>query len=355
MKKFILFLQILFLYLFSFSQNLNLEVIQKGVFDDREYVGIYKPLNQVIFGESSRINLVLNADSNHSIHVGYSNFYEFGAPLKDIYHFLSAFYNFNKSFFDFKIGLFDRTEYTNQFPICLIDPVYQYYRHNIEGVGISVNKNFIKVKFFCDWNSRQTFVKNERFNIGTDLKLTWKKLYSQTFFSMQHLAGKSDTTEPQGLRDNLQVLTGIGWSDTLIKNLHLDLFASYLVGWDRNRGYIEVQNYDWVKANGLFAQAKIKYKYFGVNYYFYYGQSQNIFLGNPFYGSNKPNFTNINFDYTGKRIYHRIELLAFYENKNLNANFRMAFHITDGGLQLQPILQITYKLGVKLYQAKPKN
>lgn len=307
------------------SQNFEYQVLFEGIGDNREFFS-QKAKPQTILGSRGAFEIGIEQD-NHKIRTGFSQLLEFGSDLDYHKPKLTLYYQFIDTKTTFKFGAFPRRG-TIDFPLAMLTDTLLYYRPNIEGFFSEVRWNWGKQNGFVDWYSRQTDTKRESFMAGFSGEIFHKNLFLQNYILMFHDAGPAIDIPGDHIKDYLgyALQAGIRTSETSEFNGYIK--AGILSSSFRERS---VTN-GFINATSLFAEAKGKYKNFGVKSILSSGGNHKFNYGDRFYGV---------------KNYWRTDVIWYFINhKNIRGTFNLSFHLLDwNDLDQQQQLSIIYVFG----------
>jgi hypothetical protein len=325
MKKLLVILFI-FASLLGKSQNFEYQVLFEGIGDNREYAQSGKALSQSILGSRGAFELGVEKD-NHRIRGGLSQLLEFGSDIDAQKPKLTLYYQYNDLQKEFKFGAFPRRG-TIDFPLAMLADTLLYYRPNIEGLFGEVRWNWGKQNGFVDWVSRQTDIKRENFMAGFSGEIFYKNLFIQNYVLMFHDAGPGIDIPGDHIRDYLgyALQAGIRTSETSAVNGYVK--AGILSSSFRERSVTD----GFQTQTGLFAEAKGRYKNYGIKSVLSSGGSHQFKTGDTFY-----------------RVanYWRTDVIWYFINhERVKGTFNLSFHIVDWkDLDQQQQMSIVYVFG----------
>ena len=325
MKK---LLSIIFVFtaLSGIAQNFEYQVLFEGIGDNREYSHSNKAESQTILGSRGAFEIGLKSDS-HRIHVGLSHLLEFGSDINAQKPKLILYYQYSDERKDFLFGAFPRRGRID-FPLAMLTDTLLYYRPNIEGLFTEIRWDWGHENGFVDWVSRQTATKRENFIAGFSGETAWKNLFFQNYFLMYHDAGPSVYIPGDHVKDYLGFALQGG-----IRTPEKSLFSGYIKAGILNSDYRERKVTDgFIIATSFFAEAKGKYKNFGIKSVLNAGAGHRFKDGDRFYRV---------------KNYLRTDAIWYFINyKQVKGTFNLSFHLVDWKyLDQQQQMSIIYVFG----------
>lgn len=342
MKKYILLATMLWFAALCFSQTPEWGVSVTPFFDNTEFGGSKKEIDQTMAGTRVAPEIGLSFDTLHRVHVGIAMLQEFGSSKEvDSYHPI-AYYEFNQAPFKFCMGAFPRDSVTGDYPRVFFQDSISYYRPLINGLVWKIYNSSSHMKVWIDWTGRQTETQREAFFMGWAGKTQKGMLYLQHFGYMFHYAKMKNAPDSQYIHDNGLALTSIGIDlskQTGFEKLNVD--AGWLIGLEDSRG-----SGGWQTHNALLVQANIEYKgvgfsdsyYRGVGQMSFYEQENNkLYWGEPIYRN---------------REYNRADFyVKFINTDKVNVKFVYTLHAAENNIFHEQGLYAS----INLNNYKPKN
>jgi len=275
-KSFYILLTLFMLSHFAASQDFEWNAGLDGFLDNREFYSIENP--QTIFGSRLRGEIGGSLNGIHRLRGGLNFLFEFGSDPWVKRPDLTAYYELDYKPFNFFIGSFPRSSLLD-FPIALMSDTLNYYRPNIQGVYLGLNKSWGYQNVFIDWTSRQTDTLPERFIFGLSGEARIGIFFYNHHFMMGHFAGSGDNPG-QPVRDNGGFDINIGSDLSSFVPLDtLQFSVGTLVSFDRDR-----QSEDgWNTPAGFMARGMVMWKGLGLEGLYYAGEGGTFLYGDPFY------------------------------------------------------------------------
>lgn len=275
-KSFYILVTLSLLSQFVNSQDFEWNAGLDGFLDNREYFSIENP--QTIFGSRIRGEIGGSLNGTHRLRAGLNFLYEFGSDPWKLRPDLTAYYELNHKPLNFYIGAFPRRTLLD-FPIALLSDTLNYYRPNIQGVYLGLNKGWGSQNVFIDWTSRQTDTLPERFIFGQSGEARFGMFFYNHHFMMGHFAGTGDNPG-QAVRDNGGFDLNLGTNLSSFVPLDTLLFSiGTLVSLDRDRQVGD----SWNTPAGLMLRGMVMWKGLGLEGLYYAGEGGNFLYGDPFY------------------------------------------------------------------------
>ena len=322
----------LFILLFVFTsfvgiaQDFEYQVLFEGIGDNREYSHSNKAESQTILGSRGAFEFGLKSE-NHRIRVGLSHLLEFGSDINAQKPKLILYYQYSDKKKDFLFGAFPRRGRID-FPLAMLTDTLLYYRPNIEGMFGEVRWDWGHENAFVDWVSRQTAVNRENFIVGFSGKISYKNLFVDNYLLMFHDAGPAINIPGGNVKDYLgyAIQAGIKTNDNFIINGYIK--AGILESSYRERRVTD----GFENANSLFAEAKARYKNFGVKSVLSSGEGHKFKYGDLFYRV--------------KNYWRTDAIWYFINHERVKGTFNLSFHLIDWKyLDQQQQMSIIYVFG----------
>jgi hypothetical protein len=264
---------------------------------------------------------------NHRIRGGLSQLLEFGSDLDYHKPKLTLYYEFSDNKKDFLFGAFPRRGRID-FPLAMLTDTLLYYRPNIEGLFGEVRWDWGRQNGFVDWVSRQTEIKRENFMAGFSGEIFYNNLFFQNYLLMFHDAGPAVDIPGDHIKDYLGYALQIG-----IRTSETSEFTGYIKAGILSSAYRERSVTDGFESStSLFAEAKGKYKNFGVKSVLSSGAGHKFKTGDRFYQV---------------KNYWRTDVIWYFINhERVKGTFNLSFHLLDwSDLDQQQQLSIVYIFG----------
>lgn len=324
MKKYLVLLLISIAFLGK-SQNFEYQFLFEGIGDNREY---FNPiaLPQTILGSRGAFEVGVEID-NHRIRGGLSQLFEFGSDIDFHQPKLTLYYQFTDKQKEFLFGSFPRRGRIN-FPLAMLTDTLLYYRPNIEGLFLESRWDWGKQNLFVDWTSRQTDFERENFLVGFSGEVSYKNMFVENYILLFHNAGPAIDIPGDHIKDYLgfAVQAGVRTPETAEFK---GLFKAGVLGSSfRERSITN----GFINATSFFAEAKGRYKNYGIKSVLSSGGSHKFAFGDRFYRA---------------KNYWRTDLIwHFINHEKIKGQFNYSFHIIDwADLDQQQQLSIIYVFG----------
>jgi hypothetical protein len=324
MKKIFTILFVIIAFLAK-SQNYEYQVLFEGIGDNREYFNeIAYP--QTILGARGAFEIGVKFD-NHRLRGGLSHLLEFGSDIDAQKPKLTLYYQFRETQNEFLFGAFPRRDKID-FPLAMLNDTLLYYRPNIEGMFGKVKWKWGYQNGFVDWISRQTDIKSEIFTTGSSGEIFHNNLFLQNYILLTHNATPIIHGPEFHIKDYLGFALQAG-----IRTAEKSKLQGYFKAGILNSNYRERNVTDgYITAISLFAEAKGKYKNFGVKSVLSSGGSHQFAYGDLFYQA---------------KNYWRTDVIWYFINhEKVKGTFNLSFHVIDwNDLDQQQQLSVIYVFG----------
>ncbi len=324
MKK-LLILSFIFASFLAQAQNFEYKVLFEGIGDNREFFS-NKALPQTILGTRGTFEIGVDMDG-HRLRGGLSHLFEFGSDIDDQKPKLTLYYQFNNEQTEFIFGSFPRRGKID-FPLAMLTDTLLYYRPNIEGMFGNVKWDWGHQNGFVDWVSRQTDTKRENFMAGFSGEIFYKNLFLQNYLLMFHDAGPAIDIPGDHIKDYLGFAVQAGIRTSKESNFQAYVKAGILGSSFRERS---VSN-GFSNATSFFAEAKGKYKNFGIKSVLNSGAGHRFAYGDRFYRV---------------KNYLRTDVIWYFVNcEQVKARFNLSFHLIEwDDIDQQQQLSVIYVFG----------
>ncbi|HSO85275.1 MAG TPA: hypothetical protein VLQ91_01895 [Draconibacterium sp.] len=307
------------------SQIFEYQVLFEGIGDNREFYNDFG-YPQTILGARGAFETGVKFD-NHRLRGGLSQLLEFGSDIDAQKPKLTLYYQFNNEQTEFIFGAFPRRDKID-FPLAMLTDTLLYYRPNIEGFFGKKNWNWGHQNGFIDWISRQTNENREIFTAGSSGEIFLKNLFLQNYILMTHVAQPAIRIPGKSVSDFVGFVLQAG-----IRTSEKSKFQGYL-----KAGILESSHRDrFVSDNfqnsvSLFAEAKGKYKMFGLKSVLSSGDGHSFAYGDLFYHA---------------KNYLRTDVIWYFINhEKVKGTFNLSFHVIDWEeLNNQQQLSVIYVFG----------
>ncbi|KAF0235587.1 MAG: hypothetical protein FD181_3412 [Prolixibacteraceae bacterium] len=307
------------------SQNFEYQGLFEGIGDNREYFNNYG-FPQTILATRTAFEAGVKSN-NHKIRGGFSYLFEFGSDIDAQKPKLTLYYQFSDQQTEFLFGAFPRRDKID-FPLAMLTDTFLYYRPNIEGMFGELQWEWGRQNGFIDWISRQTDYNSEIFTAGTSGEIFVKNFFLQNYILMTHDAVPIIRTPNTHIEDYLGFALQAGIRTTQNTEFEGYVKAGILGSSFRQRSVTD----GYLSALSLFAEAKGKYKNFGIKSVLSSGASHKFAYGDLFYRA---------------KNYLRTDAIWYFINhEKVKGTFNFSFHIIDWEeLNNQQQLSIIYVFG----------
>jgi len=324
MKKLLTILFVLITFLGN-SQDFEYQVLFEGIGDNREYFNdIAYP--QTILGARGAFEVGVKFD-NHRIRGGLSQLLEFGSDIDAQIPKLTLYYQFKNDKNEFLFGAFPRRDKID-FPLAMLTDTLLYYRPNIEGMFSELHWEWGRQNAFIDWISRQTDYNSEIFTAGTSGEIFVQNLFLQNYILMTHDAVPIIRTADTHIEDYLGFALQAG-----IRTRENSAFDGYIKAGVLGSSFRQRSVTDgYINAASFFAEAKGRYKVFGIKSVLSSGGSHKFAYGDLFYRA---------------KNYSRTDAIWYFINhEKVKGVFNLSFHVIDWKeLNMQQQLSVIYVFG----------
>lgn len=324
MKKLLVVLFVLIAFLAE-SQDFEYQVLFEGIGDNREYFNdIAYP--QTILGARAAFETGVRFDK-HRIRGGLSYLFEFGSDIDAQIPKVILYYQFKGKQDEFLFGAFPRRDKID-FPLAMLTDTLLYYRPNIEGMFGELHWKWGHQNGFLDWISRQTDYNSEIFTAGTSGEIFVKNFFLQNYLLMTHDAVPIIKTPESYIEDYLGFALQAGIRTAENPGFNGYIKAGVLGSSFRQRSVTD----GYINAASFFAEAKGKYKNFGIKSVLSSGGSHRFAYGDLFYRA---------------KNYSRTDVIWYFINhEKVKGTFNLSFHVIDwNDLDMQQQLSIIYVFG----------
>ena len=307
------------------SQDIEYQVLFEGIGDNREYFSdIAYP--QTIIGVRGAFEFGVKFD-NHRLRGGLSHLLEFGSDIDAQKPKLTLYYQFKNEQNEFLFGTFPRRDKIN-FPLAMLTDTLLYFRPNIEGIFDEIHWKWGHQNIFIDWISRQTDFNSEIFTAGISGEVFSNNIFLQNYVILTHDAVPIIELPKDQIEDYLgfAVLAGIRTPSN--SNFNGYIKSGVLGSSFRDRSIED----GFENAFSFFAEAKGKYKNFGIKSVLNSGGSHRFAYGDLFYRA---------------KNYMRTDVIWYFINhEKVKGVFNLSFHIIDWEeLNQQQQLSLIYVFG----------
>lgn len=316
---------LIFLPLFGAAQQFEYQVMFEGIGDNREYAS-EKAMSQTILGSRGAFEVGIKTDNNR-IRVGLNHLLEFGSDIDFHKPRLTMYYEYTDSRKSFLFGAFPRRARID-FPLAMMTDTLLYYRPNLEGMFGEVRWAWGHQNGFVDWVGRQTEMVRENFTAGFSGEIFHKNLFFQNYLLMFHDAGAKIRFPGVFVKDYLGFALQAGVRTSKSASVNGFVKAGVLESSFRERDEFN----EFIQAFSLFAEAKGRYKNYGIKSVLHSGDGHRFKNGDLFYRL---------------KNYWRTDVIWYFINKkNVKGHFNLSFHLIDGvKLDQQQQLSVIYLFG----------
>jgi hypothetical protein len=307
------------------SQNFEYKVQFEGIGDNREYFNdLAYP--QTILGARGGFEIGVKYD-NHRIRGGLSQLLEFGSDIDAQKPKLTLYYQFKGEQDEFLFGAFPRRDKID-FPLAMLTDTLLYYRPNIEGMFGELHWEWGHQNGFIDWISRQTDFNSEIFTAGMSGEIFVKNFFLQNYLLMTHDAVPIIKTPETHIEDYLGYAVQAGIRTSENSEFEGYLKAGVLGSTFRQRSVTD----GYITATSFFAEAKGKYKNFGIKSVLSSGAGHKFAYGDLFYRA---------------KNYLRTDVIWYFINhEKVKGTFNLSFHVIDwNDIDQQQQMSIIYVFG----------
>ena len=307
------------------SQDIEYQVLFEGIGDNREYFSdIAYP--QTIIGVRGAFEFGVKFD-NHRLRGGLSHLLEFGSDIDAQKPKLTLYYQFKNEQNEFLFGTFPRRDKIN-FPLAMLTDTLLYFRPNIEGIFDEIHWKWGHQNIFIDWISRQTDFNSEIFTAGISGEVFSNNIFLQNYVILTHDAVPIIELPRDQIEDYLGFSVLAGIRTPANSNFNGYFKAGVLGSSFRDRSIED----GFENAFSFFAEAKGKYKNFGVKSVLNSGGSHRFAYGDLFYRA---------------KNYMRTDVIWYFINhEKVKGVFNLSFHIIDWKeLNQQQQLSLIYVFG----------
>ena len=307
------------------SQNFEYQVLFEGIGDNREFFNdLAYP--QTILGTRAAFETGVRFD-NHRIRGGLSYLFEFGSDIDAQKPKLTLYYQFKNENKEFLFGAFPRRDKID-FPLAMLTDTLLYYRPNIEGMFGQLLWEWGHQYGFVDWISRQTDYNSEIFTAGTSGEIFANNIFLQNYILMTHDAIPGIRSPDEHIEDYLGFALQAG-----IRTRENSAFDGYIKAGVLGSSFRQRSVTDgYINAASFFAEAKGKYRNFGLKSVLSSGGSHRFAYGDLFYRA---------------KNYSRTDAIWYFINhEKVKGIFNFSFHIIDWKeLNQQQQLSVIYVFG----------
>ncbi len=325
MKRIPIFLFVLFSSNLLKAQNFQYQVLFEGIGDNREFTQNYAT-PQTILGTRGAFEVGVTFD-NHRLKGGFSHLFEFGSELDARKPKLTLYYQFLDTKKEFIFGAFPRRDKID-FPLAMLSDTLLYYRPNLEGMYGKMSWDWGHQLGFIDWVGRQTEIQREQFMAGTSGEIGFKNFFLQNYVLMFHNAHDKQHDPDQHIEDYFGVALQAGFRTPEDMPVQGELKAGLLNSFFRERQITD----GFLISNSFYAEAKARYKNFGIKSVMNLGAGHRFIFGDPYYRASN---------------YSRTDLIWYFINhEKVKGKFNLSIHIIDWEtIDQQQQLSIIYVFG----------
>ena len=235
-------------------------------FDNREYKSKLT-MPQTQFGARLAPEIGIGW-GRHSLMAGISVTAEFGAKPFERRPDLIFYYGYKAKKFKGYFGAIPRSKIMGDYSKAFFSDSIEHYDPTIEGVLLQYVGGKGYVEFGCDWNSRLSKTKREKFMLFSNAQLRFGVFNMGYQFSMYHHAGYSDRG---GVVDNVWIypFVGLDMSSKIRFLDSLTLRAGWINTFQNDRTYVG----EYVKPGGAQIELRIEKYHFGIYNTLYLGKN----------------------------------------------------------------------------------
>lgn len=324
MKK-LLFLSFILMSVLGKAQNFEYQILFEGIGDNREFSPEYD-IPQTILGSRGAFEIGVEMDG-HQLRGGLSQLFEFGSDIDFHQPKLTLYYQFSDEQTSFAFGAFPRVGKID-FPLAMLSDTLLYYRPNIEGFFAETNWDWGFQNGFVDWVGRQSETQREQFMAGFSGEINYKNLFFQNYLLLFHDAHTSLDIPGDHIKDYLGFALQAGIRTPEESTLQGYFKVGILESSYRERSITD----GFENSVSLFAEAKGRYKNFGIKSVLNSGARHRFAYGDPFYKAEN---------------YLRTDAIWYFINhEKVKGKFNYSFHLINWDtLDQQQQLSIVYIFG----------
>ena len=214
----------------KFVWNVNLE----SQFDNREYNSPYN-WSQTLFGVRGTPEIGLGWLDN-AVKVGATGIVEFGSRSFERRPEMVLYYNYNTDRFNISGGIFPRNQTIGRYSTAFFSDSVRFYDPNISGLLAQIYGRVGYFEFACDWDSRQTDTRREKFTLFSAAEARCGVMFAGYNFSMHHHAG---TATGGWVTDNVWLYPYLGVNlNSLVPMQELWIQAGWLLTAQNDRNFV---------------------------------------------------------------------------------------------------------------------
>lgn len=342
MKKFITLATIFLLPSALLAQTFLWEVDFDTRFDNREYKHSPTSMSQTLFSSRLTPTVGLGWGEGNAIKIGADLWADFGAETFSKEPSVLLYYDYQSDNFNAYAGVLPRRNVMGNYSNAFFSDSVRFYDANLDGMLLQYTGRLGYFEFACDWNSRQSDTKREKFMLFSSAQLRNDMAYIGYNFAMYHHAG---TTNAEGVVDNILIHPNIGAN--LSKILNIDTLMVQ-VGWLQSFQNDRYHVGKYVKPGGVQVELRVEKWNFGVYNTFYKGKNlmpyykdygAGLYMGETFYRSDD--------------FYNRLELYWHpIRKKNMDLKVTSVHHYDGIKWGWQQLIRFGVKIG---YSDFPKH
>jgi hypothetical protein len=278
------------------------------IFDNREYFSEYA-FPQTIFGARLDASLVFSIDSLHRFAAGLNYLFEHGSSVFGVPPGVNLYYTYQSDQLELAFGAFPRKGRIGM-PLVFLTDTLNYYRPNVEGAYVALEKEHMEMYGFVDWTGRVSETTREAFLVGMDASFSYAHFFLNPSFLMYHNARSYHPADAGPIRDNGIFSLVAGVSAGGEKELSMELSAGYLASYNRFRP----DSFTWGK--GWITNISLRYTIFGFKGVYYFGTPIAFEYGDPFYRAGR---------------YGRVDIFADpFKLENIDSKIGWNMHFVPG-------------------------
>lgn len=322
-------IQIIISFILFFSttlvaQKFETDVCFEGVFDNREYFSPYNSHKTILGGRTS-VAFGSSFDSTHIFRFGLSEFYDFGDTKREFRFDLLMYYAYQNKGFKMYFGAFP-THGLLETPRALLKDEHHYYHSIVEGLFVQYSTAKWKQLIYIDWLSSQDSITKETILFAGEGKVNFGRFSIEDYWQILHRG--LTTTHSGAIQDYVGIMALLAYDmkDFLPLN-KAKIKGGVLHSLWRDRAY-----YDDFQLNfSAYAELIAEKKHYGLKSSLHVGQKHKFFLGDQFYNN--------------ASTYNRTDLfIRPIYTSNVEVKFTWSFHLANGILDNQQMLNILYKI-----------
>lgn len=251
----------------SFAQKFLWDIDFDTRFDNREYKNTPIALSQTLFSSRLTPTVGLGWGQGNAIIGGADIWADFGAGSFSINPDIVFYYQYESQKFNAYVGVLPRRKIMGSYSNAFFSDSVRFYDSNLDGMLLQYMGRRGYIEFGCDWNSRQSDTKREKFMLFSSGQMNMGIAYAGYNFAMYHHAG---TTSGEGVVDNVLINPYVGLNLTKISNMDsLTIQGGWLQAFQNDRK----GDGEYVKPGGVQIELRAEKFHFGVFNTFYTGKN----------------------------------------------------------------------------------